>query len=43
MEVVHQRAEQIRDGLWRIRNVNKGKAMLDEYDPLENNIDVERT
>ena len=32
MEVVHQRAEQIKDRLWRIRYINRGKAMLDEYE-----------
>ena len=32
MEVVHQRSEQIKDRLWRIRYINKGRAMLDEFE-----------
>jgi hypothetical protein len=32
MEVVHQRAEQITDRLWRLRYINRGKAMLDEFE-----------
>ena len=31
MEVVHQRAEQITDRLWRVSYINRAKAMLDEY------------
>lgn len=32
MEVVHQHAQQITDWLWRLRYINRGKRMLDEYE-----------
>jgi hypothetical protein len=32
MEVVNQRAQEIKDGLWRLRYINRAKLMLDEYE-----------
>jgi hypothetical protein len=32
MEEVRRRAQQIRDRLWRIRYINRGKAMLNQFD-----------
>lgn len=32
MEIVHQRAEQITNRLWRLRYINRAKDMLDEYE-----------
>lgn len=31
MEVVTQKAQEIKDGLWRLRYINRAKLMLDEY------------
>ena len=32
MEVVNQRAQEIKDGLWRLRYINRAKQMLDEFE-----------
>jgi hypothetical protein len=32
MEVVTQKAQEIKDGLWRLRYINRAKLMLDEYE-----------
>jgi hypothetical protein len=33
VEVVNQRAQEIKDGLWRLRYINRAKQLLDEFEP----------